>query len=331
MDINWLLYLGIWLFMSKALITGISGFVGPYLKVELEKNGYTVFGLDRNKNRHSEQGRRGDQVEKSHAIFQCDLLDKKSVAKIFGELKPNFIFHLAGFSSVEKSWKQPELCQKINIEGTRNLLDAVIEAKINPRILIVSSAEVYGNPKKLPLSETSPINPQNPYAKSRVAQEKLLQNYKNLDWIVSRSFNHTGPRQPAQFVIPEFAKQLAQIKKGLQKPVIKVGNLETKRDFSDVRDVVRAYRLLLEKGKKHEIYNVCSGKAYKINDLLNTMISQIDIDVKIEIDKSKFRPQDIKELRGDNSKIKELGFKNSILIDKTLKDSLKWWINNQKC
>ncbi|MEW6407240.1 MAG: GDP-mannose 4,6-dehydratase [Patescibacteria group bacterium] len=383
--------------MQRALIIGISGFVGPYLKSELEKNGYKVFGLDRNRKCHSERSEesdakrhpehsRGISRECETPLFHCDLLDKNSVCQVINKIKPDFVFHLAGFSSVCESWKKPDLCQKINVQGTQNLLEAILRAKINPKILIVSSAEVYGNPKELPLKETSPLNPENPYAKSRVAQEKLVQSYKNLNWIIARSFNHTGPGQPPIFVIPEFAKQLAEIKKNLNgdppiklrsvipsegqlswpksrnlsrmrgeisdklrdsslhsvplrmtqqkeaqknsRHIIKVGNLEAKRDFSDVRDVVAGYRLLLEKGKKYEIYNVCSGNVYKVEDLLNTMISQIGMAVKIEVDKSKLRPQDIQELRGDNTKIKKLGFKNNISIDKTLNDSLDWWIKN---
>ena len=297
---------------KKALITGISGFVGPYLKNELDKNGYDVFGIDRTGGEN---------------VFRCDLLDKKNVEEVIEKSRPDYIYHLAGFSSVKDSWDKPELCRKINVEGTKNLLDAVVKAGLKPRILIVTSAEVYGKPKKLPLTETSPLLPESPYAKSRVEQEKLLGNYNDLDWVVARSFNHTGPGQPAMFVIPEFAKQLAEIKKGLKKPVIKVGNLEAKRDFSDVRDVVRAYRLLLEKGLKYEVYNVCSGKSYYVWQLLNKMIKYTNARKMIydEVDEKKYRPVDIFELKGDNRKLKRIGFKFKYDIDKTLKDSLRWW------
>ncbi len=304
---------------KNALITGISGFVGPYLAQELIKHGYEVFGLDRAGNNQLDSR---FQIQDSH-ILKCDLLDKNDILKTINKIKPKYIFHLAGFSSVRDSWNKPELCRKINVEGTKNLLDSIIEAKLNPRILIVTSAEVYGKPKELPLKETSPLFPESPYAKSRVEQEKLLKNYKNLDWIVSRSFNHTGPEQQPIFVIPEFAQQLINIKNNKIEPKIMVGNLEAKRDFSDVRDVVRAYRLLLEKGKMHEIYNVCSGKSYMIKNLLNKMIKIIGKKVDVEIDKNKFRPVDIEELRGDNSKIRELGFENRFGIEETLEDMMK--------
>ncbi len=305
--------------MKKALITGISGFVGPYLAKELKKHKYDVFGLDRT----------GGLITDKIKIEKCDLLDKENVFEVINEIKPDFVFHLAGFSSVKDSWDKPELCKKINVEGTRNLLDAIMKAKLNPKILIITSAEVYGKPKKLPLKETFTLSPESPYAKSRVEQEKLLLNYKNLDWIVSRSFNHTGPGQQPIFVIPEFAKQLAEIKLKKSKPKIFVGNLKAKRDFSDVRDVVAAYRILLEKGKSHEIYNVCSGKSYVVKSLLSRMIKMSGKKVNVVVDKDKFRPVDIMDLKGDNKKFKKLGFKFKYSINKTLKDSLNWWIDKR--
>jgi len=306
--------------MSKnALITGISGFVGPYLTQELIKHGYEVFGCDRSSKNSLDSK---CKIPDPHT-FKCDLLNKKDIFEIINRVRPDQIFHLAGFSSVKDSWNKPELCRKINVKGTKNLLDSIIEAKLNPRILIVTSAEVYGKPKELPQKETSSLSPESPYAKSRVEQEKLLESYKNLDWVVSRSFNHTGPGQQPIFVIPEFAQQLINIKNNKIEPKIMVGNLEAKRDFSDVKDVVMAYRLLLEKGKMHEIYNVCSGKSYMIKDLLNKMIKIIGKEVIVEIDKNKFRTVDIKELRGDNSKIRELGFENRFGIEETLADMIK--------
>ncbi|MFA6296297.1 MAG: GDP-mannose 4,6-dehydratase [Patescibacteria group bacterium] len=305
---------------KKALITGISGFVGPYLAKELLKYKYEVFGIDRT-------GTSNKELVTSK-ILKCDLLDKKNVFQVINKIKPDFVFHLAGFSSVKDSWDKPELCRKINVEGTKNLLDAIVKLNINPKILVITSAEVYGKPKVLPLKESFELHPESPYAKSRVEQEKLLLNYKNLDWIVSRSFNHTGPGQQPIFVIPEFAKQLAEIKLKKSEPEIFVGNLDAKRDFSDVRDVVAAYRILLEKGKSHETYNVCSGKSYVIKSLLSKMIKMSGKKVKVVIDKNKFRPVDIMDLKGDNKKFRKLGFKFKYNIDKTLKDSLNWWIKN---
>lgn len=304
---------------KRALITGISGFVGPYLAKELLKHKYEVFGIDRTGSLDK---------DKEIRIVKCDLLDKENVFNVINRIKPDYIFHLAGFSSVKASWDKSDLCRKINVEGTKNLLDAIVKAKINPKILIITSAEVYGKPKILPLKENFTLHPESPYAKSRVEQEKLLLKYKNLDWIVSRSFNHTGPGQQPIFVIPEFAKQLAEIKLKKTRPEIFVGNLKAKRDFSDVRDVVAAYRILLERGKSHEIYNVCSGKSYLVKSLLSKMIEMSGKKVKVIVDKDKFRPVDIMDLKGDNKKFKKLGYKFKYNIDKTLKDSLNWWIKN---
>lgn len=304
--------------MKKTFITGISGFVGPYLAKELIKHKYQVFGIDRSGNRKSEIG--------NWKTFKCDLLDKKNVFEVINKIKPDFVFHLAGFSSVAESWKKPELCRKINVEGTKNLLDAIVKAKLNPKILIITSAEVYGKPKKLPLTEKSPLYPSSPYAKSRVLQEKLLLKYKKLDWVISRSFNHTGPGQQPIFVIAEFARQLAEVKLNKKEPIVYTGNLDVRRDFCDARDVVRAYYLLLKKGKSHEVYNVCSGKSYLIKDLLDKMIKMTNKEARVVIDKKKFRKADILNLQGDNKKLRKLGFKFKYNIDKTLKDSLRWWI-----
>jgi GDP-4-dehydro-6-deoxy-D-mannose reductase len=278
--------------MKKALITGVNGFVGPYLRKELEDNGYDVYGLD-----ISKQGLN---------FFKCDITDAKSMQDVIKEVKPNFIFHLAGFSSVGKSFEQPELCFKINVDGTKNLLDAVKiirDKELNPRILIVSSADVYGKPEYIPINENHPVNPVSPYGESRVEQERISLN-SGLSVVISRSFNHTGEGQPDIFVIPSFKKQVALAKEGEK---VLVGNLDIIRDFSDVRDVVRAYRLIIEKGDERGIYNVGSGKGYKLGDILDTFIKQSGKKLKIEIDEKKFREADIPTLVCDNRKVKQLG------------------------
>lgn len=277
----------------KALITGINGFVGPYLQHELEKNGYDVYGIDLNGG--------------SDKIFSCDITNFDSVLDVMLKIKPDFIFHLAGFSSVAKSFENPELCFKINVDGTKNLLDAVVKSGLKPRVLIVSSAEVYGRPKYIPIDEKHPLDPVSPYGKSRVEQEKLALSY-NLPVIISRSFNHTGPGQPATFVIPSFKKQVSEAKDG---DTIFVGNLDLVRDFSDVRDVVHAYRTLIEKGKVGEVYNVGSGVGYKLRDILDKMIKESGKKLKVEVDPKKYRDVDIPKLVCDNKKI--MSFKVTFL------------------
>lgn len=305
----------------KALVTGIEGFVGSYLAEELSKKGFEVYGTYL------------DPVKKEVKCiknFYLDVTDKEEAVKVISKIKPDQIFHLAGFSSVALSWKNPELCHKVNVEGTENLLDAVLTAGISPKILVISSAEVYGKPQKIPITEEHPLNPDNPYAKSRLEQEKVVLNYvknKGIKAIISRSFNHTGPGQLPTFVCSDFAYQIAKIEKGLQEPVIRTGDLSVKRDFSDVRDIVRAYVLALEKCRVGEIYNICSGKAYSIKEILDTLILLSGRkDIKVMQDSGKVRPSDVDIMLGDNSKFKaETVWKPQIKFDETLKGILEWW------
>ena len=271
----------------KAMITGSEGFVGPYLRKELEKHDYEVIGIDLSGN----------------PDFKCDITDRKSLERIILLNKPCHIFHLAGFSSPSQSFKQPEFCFKINVEGTRNLLESASKLN-NRRVLIVSSAEVYGNPKYLPVDENHPLAPLSPYGFSRVEQEKLALGYPNT--IIARSFNHTGPGQNSDFVIPSFIQQVDNTEDG---GTIHVGNLEVIRDFSDVQDVVRAYRLLLEKGNLGEIYNIGSGIGYKLGEVLKRLIKKSGKNITVKIDPEKYRKVDIYELVCDNTKIKKLGAK----------------------
>ena len=293
------------------LITGSTGFVGPYLIKELKSFGYQVTGT----------------AVSGDADYLLDITDKKAVADLIRKLKPDLIVHLAGFSSVKESFKSPELCMKVNVQGTGNLLDAVKEYVPVARILIISSSEVYGNTKITPTKEIARLNPQNPYAESRVAQEEQVKN-SGLNWIISRSFNHIGPGQPQGFVASDFASQIAKINKDKQvSPFIYVGNLSAQRDFTDVRDVVAAYRLLLTKGKLHNIYNVCSGKAIRIENLLKKLLKFSKVKIEIKVDKDKLKPIEVKKTHGDNSKLKkELKWRPKVSIDKTLEDIYRYWL-----
>ena len=277
--------------MKKALITGASGFVGPHLRKELEVNGYRVSGLDYSGN---EKG-----------VFQCDICDFDSVFKVVDKVKPDYIFHLAGFSSVARSFEEPELCHKINVTGTKNLLDAVVKTGLKPKILIVSSADVYGEPEYLPIDEKHQIKPVSPYGKSRVEQEQLAHSY-DLPAIICRSFIHIGPGQADTFVIPSFKKQIAEAREG---DTIYVGDLDIIRDFSDVRDIVRAYRVLIEKGNTNEVYNVGSGKSFRLKEILARLIEESEKKLKVVVDREKVRVNDIKRLECDNSKTRKLGIK----------------------
>jgi GDP-4-dehydro-6-deoxy-D-mannose reductase len=259
-----------------ALITGVNGFVGPYLRKELESDEYDVYGFDLNA---------------GNKVFRCDITDFNSVFSVIKELKPDVIFHLAAFSSVGKSFEDPKKCFDVNVLGTKNLLDAVMKCGIRPKILIVSSSEIYGVPVYLPIDEVHPLNPVSPYGMSRLEQERLCKNY-DLPIIIVRSFNHTGENQPETFVIPSFKKQVMDAKEG---DTIYVGDIDVVRDFSDVKDVVKAYVALVEKGVIGEVYNVGSGNRYLLRDILYAFIKKSGKNLKIETDPSKYRKAEIKE------------------------------------
>ncbi len=301
----------------KAFITGVSGFVGPYLAEHLAASGFEVFGIDR----------KGSRID-GCVVEKCDVTDAAAVAKVVKKVSPGLVFHLAGQSSVAKSWENPKLTKEVNVGGAKNLFEAVAAAGISPRILLVSSAEVYGIPKKLPISENHPIAPISPYGESKVEQEKIaLAHVKGgMHIVISRSFNHTGPGQPSDFVCSNFARQVADIEKGRQQPVIKVADRKVKRDFSDVRDIVAAYLLLVEKGVSGGIYNVCSGQAFTIGEILDKLLKFSGAKVRVEPDPSKMKNTVVPVLHGDNSKlVKATGWKPAISFDKTLSDLLDYW------
>tara|TARA_Y100000310_G_scaffold668_3_gene973 strand:+ start:1452 stop:2375 length:924 start_codon:yes stop_codon:yes gene_type:complete len=301
----------------RVFITGINGFVGGHLSNLLLSRKYEVSGIGILGNFYG---------NKKANYYEVNLLNPNKLEQILSQVKPQLIFHLAGFSSVKKSFEQPGLCKKINVTGTKNLLDAVIDSKINPKILVVSSAEVYGIPQSVPIKETADLNPKNPYGASKKEQEGLCKKYmEKLHIIVSRSFPHIGPGQQPLFVMSDFAKQIAEIEKG-KKPVINVGNLEAERDFTDVRDIVKAYLLSLQKCIHGEFYNICSKKAYSIKKVLNMLLSMSNAKIDIKIDPKKMRASDIPVLLGDNEKFcRQTGWKPKIQLKKTLKDLLDYW------
>ena len=302
----------------KAFITGVGGFVGPYLARHLVKNGFEVFGIDR----------KGSKIE-AYVVEKCDVTDYNSLFKIVNRAKPDCIFHLAGQSSVAKSWDEPELTQRVNVGGTKNLFQAVAAARIKPKILLVSSAEIYGIPKKVPITEEHPVSPISPYGETKLEQERLAMEFiskSKMQIIIARSFNHTGPGQPPDFVCSNFAMQIAKIEKGKQPPVIRVGDRKVKRDFSDVRDIVSAYLLLIEKGVSGEVYNVCSGRAFTIGEILDKLLKLSNIKVKVEPDPSKMKSSVVPVLQGDNSKlVGATGWKQAISLDSTLSELLDYW------
>lgn len=300
----------------KAIITGISGFVGQYLKEELESANYEVIGIERTQ--------KGD-------IILGDVLDRDRIIQIISDIQPDVIIHLAGQPRVRYSWDNPIETIQLNTLSSLNILDAVSKLNKAVRTLFIGSSEQYGivSITNNIVNEEMPTRPVNPYAISKQAQEDLvlsLARKRNLDVVLTRSFNHIGPRQKVGMVIPDFASSIAKIEKQLQEPVIKVGNLYLKRDFTDVRDVVIAYRLLIEKGQTGEIYNIGNGKSYSIKEMLDFMINLSPKKIDIEIDKNKFRPIEIPELISNNRKIYETcGWLPRINIKDTLEATLDYW------
>lgn len=316
---------------KKILITGASGFAGSHLVDYLISNNVeNIFGTY-----YSEKGIENlEKFKDKINLFKVDLTDEKQTQSLIEKIKPDEIFHLAAFASAAGSFSSPAKTVINNISAQINLLEAVKKQNLSStRILIISSAEVYGDvdPKDLPIDEETKFNPTNPYAVSKLTQDFLGRQYflaDNLKIVLARPFNHIGSRQSPDFVVSAFAKKIVEIEKGKREPVLPVGNLEAKRDFTDVRDMVMAYALLMEKGKEGQAYNIGSGKSYKISDILNMMLSLSNIKVDIKSDKSLFRPIDNPDLVCDYNKLKNLtGWEPKIKIENTLKDTLDYWRN----
>lgn len=307
--------------MPKALITGINGFVGSHLAPFLEEKGFEVFGTVKP----------GSQSGPS--LFDADLLDYDALKGAIDKVSPDYIVHLAALTSPAESFKNPAETVSNNIIGQVNILEAVKELQlVKTRVLVVASAEVYGKVEKedLPIDEEAPLRPTSPYAVSKVAQDLFGLQYflsQNIQTIRVRPFNHIGPGQAPFFVVAAFAKQIAEIEKGIKPPVLTVGNLDSKRDFTDVRDIIRAYALLYEKGESGEVYNIGSGKSHKIGDILDILLSFSSQKIVIEKNPALIRPGDVMDSVCNNSKIKKLGWEPTIHIEKSLQDTLDYWRN----
>ena len=313
----------------RALITGITGFAGSHLAEFILSNhpDVEVYGIMRWRSRTENI----EAIEKRVQLVECDLRDATSVKTLLGRVRPDKIFHLAAQSYVPASWNAPGESLTTNIIGQLNIFEAVRELKIEPWIQIACSSEEYGLVKEdeLPIKETNPLRPLSPYAVSKVGQDYLGYQYHmsfGLNVVRTRAFNHDGPRRGDVFVSSNFAKQLVEVEKGKRPAVIHVGNLEARRDFSDVRDIVRGYWLSLERCEAGEVYNLCSGKAYSIQEVLDRLIELSGAKVKIEQDPARLRPSDVPVLIGDCTKFREVtGWKPEIPYDKTLADMLDYW------
>jgi GDP-4-dehydro-6-deoxy-D-mannose reductase len=254
-----------------------------------------------------------------------DLLDRVAVRDAIATLRPSIIFHLAGAADVGTSWADPVTPLKVNSLGTHHLLDAVRLAGLDTAVVLAGSATVY-RASSDPIGEDSPIGPSSPYGVSKLAQEMLAGQVTSFPVFVARPFNHAGPRQSSAYVTSSFARQIAEIEAGVAAPVLSVGNLDARRDITDVRDTVRAYRLLAERGQPGRPYNICSGRAYRIGDLLQILLAHARTAIHVASDPARLRPSDHPLLLGDPSRVRdELGWQPTIAIEDTLKDLLDDW------
>ena len=315
----------------KYLITGFSGFVSAHFVKYLsgaEKN-VSICGLDIVEPAFDFKNYKNVSL----SFLKVDLLDKNKVKKIILKFQPNFILHLASLSSVAFSWQNPIISFNNNNNIFLNILEAVRETGIKCRILSVGSSEEYGlvQDKDIPLTESSPLNPTSPYAVARVSQELLSKIYfcgYGIDIIMTRSFNHVGPGQREMFAVPSFAKQMVEMKKkNRHNGSLRVGNTEIVRDFLDVRDVVKAYYLLFQRGKAGKIYNVCGGRGISLKELINLIADYLKIKVALKVDRSLVRPNDNTVVIGDNKKIKEeLGWWPTIPLEESIADICDYWM-----
>lgn len=318
--------------MQKYLITGYAGFVGYHFIAHLNniaQEKISVLGIDINTPSDFLDWN-FNNLEISHkSINLMDLGDVRSVIKKF---KPTNVVHLASFSSVGKSWQDPSGYFSNNTGIFLNLLESVKDAGIDCKILNIGSSEEYGFvvEKNLPLTEDMIINPANPYAVTKMAQESMAKVYSNglgINIVSTRSFNHIGPRQRDTFVVASFTKQVAQaVVEGKKKLEMTTGNLAVVRDFLDVRDVVNAYQLLLENGKKGEVYNVCSGEGIPLTKIIEELSAISGIKITTKTDASLIRPNDIKKIIGSNKKLEaDTDWKQKYTLHQTLTDTFNYW------
>jgi GDP-4-dehydro-6-deoxy-D-mannose reductase len=311
----------------RVLITGISGFVGSHLAELMLSRGVEIYGTIRWRSKTENI----DHIKDKLKLVDCDINDAFSVEKAIREVMPDQIYHLAGQSFIPASLSAPSETLTTNIIGQVNIFEAIKNLKINPKIQIPGSSEEYGLvfDDELPIRETNPLRPMTPYGVSKVAQDLLGWQYfkaYKLNVVRTRAFNHTGPRRGEVFVESNFSKQIAMIEKGLQEPVIMVGNLDAKRDFSDVRDVVKGYWLALEKGEMGEIYNICSGEPRQIKEVLDILSGMTKVKIKVKQDPARMRPSDMPVFQGDNTKFRsKTGWMIEIPFEKTLRDLLNYW------
>ncbi len=315
----------------KSLVIGGAGFVGAYLVRHLRNDlGHDVVVTKMEHEQLNIDGVNMDDIE----ILNLNILNEDEIVELFSKVRPDYIFHLAAQSSVIVSWRNPKLTIDVNIKGGVNVLEALRQLDYKPRTLLIGSGEEYGHikPGETPITEDNNTRPGNIYAATKACQNMLGKVYADaygLNVIMVRAFNHIGPNQTPLFVVADFCKQVAEIEAGKQEPVIRVGNLSAARDFTDVRDVVRAYAMLVENGQPGETYNVGSGKAVVIEDILKLILGYSKKKITVEVDEAKLRPVDVPIIEADISKLKRITkWKKEIELNTTILDTLEYWRNS---
>jgi len=312
----------------RILITGVTGFVGAWLARHLveDQRQNEVHGLVR---WNSDRGAL-EALGSSLVLLEGDLTDGASLVRVVRAVRPEVVFHLAASSTVASSWSTPAELMKVNVVGQVNLLEALRTVDLAPVVVVAGSGEVYGRAGgNGAVDETAPLEPVSPYAVSKAAQDLMAYQYHaayGLPTIRLRLFNHTGPGRPERFVASSFARQLAEIEADLRPPVLSVGNLDAVRDFTDVRDVARAYWLASRGGRPGAVYNVCSGRPVAIRELLDRLLSLSSASVEVHLDPGRFRQAEVPVLYGDPGRFRAAtGWQAEIPLEKTLQDLLEYW------
>ncbi len=306
--------------MKKTCITGIEGFVGHYLADLLASKNHEVAGVY-----FDETAVKGLPGK----LYRCDIREVDKLKAVLAEIRPDWVFHLAAVSSVAISYNQPALTFEINVQGTWNLLAALKELNLGSRVVIISSCEVYGRAQTFPTNEGALLRPLSPYALSKVFSEEVGQFYHRtsaMDVVMLRPFTHTGPGHSEVFVFPSIARRIVEIERGKQPPLLEVGNIENRRDYTDVRDMVQAYLLAAEHCPAGETYNITSGKTVCIREGIEFLLSQAQKKIELKTNPQLLRPNDIPVLQGDGSKFFALtGWKPKIEFTQTLSELLEYY------
>jgi GDP-4-dehydro-6-deoxy-D-mannose reductase len=305
--------------MTVPLVTGATGFAGGHLIEHLLEHHPRVAAWG-----HAGGRSLPGDTDRRVAWSAVDVTDGEAVARSLETLRPSAIYHCAGIADVHGTWAESTRALRVNVIGTQAVLGAVERLGLTAPVLVTGSALVYGASLQA-LTEHSPLAPSSPYGVSKLAQE-MAADLAPVRTILTRPFNHAGPRQSAAYVTSSFARQVAEAEAGLREPILAVGNLDARRDITDVRDTVRAYRLLVEHGRPHQPYNVCRGEAFRVGDLLDSLIRQARVRIEVKVDPARLRPNDNPLVLGDPAQlVRDTGWRPTLSIDDTLRDLLAYW------